>query len=139
MLAAPGSHRPLPKIRMTFARTIRCLRASLLGLFVVAQVGGIIPLIYDHTLNVFETTPVAGHSHVHVRSSIGTDAGHHHGLLGLHDQCCALHALAGPVPHVANTAPVEFGGVRMVSSGVIAVVEDSPNPLDRPPRFMPLI
>jgi len=48
---------------MTFVRTIRCLRASLLALFVVAQVAGVVPLIYDHTLNVYETAPVIAHRH----------------------------------------------------------------------------
>jgi len=46
---------------MTFVRAIDWLRASLLALFVVAQVAGVIRLIYDHTLNVFEATPVMGH------------------------------------------------------------------------------
>src|SRR5262249_15108137 len=56
--------------RMTLFRTIRRLRVCLLALFVMAQIAGVVPLIYDHTLNVFETTPVAGHTHVHVATSI---------------------------------------------------------------------
>src|ERR1700730_6549992 len=55
---------------MTFVRTIRCLRASLLALFVVAQVAGVVPLIYDHTLNVYETAPVAAHGHAHVKPTV---------------------------------------------------------------------
>jgi len=53
--------------RTTFVRTIHNLRAVLLGLFVVAQVAGVIPLIYEHTLNVYETVPVKAHGHLHVR------------------------------------------------------------------------
>ena len=47
---------------MTLVRTIRCLRASLLAIFVVAQVMGVIPLLHDHTLNVYEAAPVAAHN-----------------------------------------------------------------------------
>jgi hypothetical protein len=52
---------------MMFVRTIYWLRACVLGLFVVAQVTGVIPLIYDHTLNMYETAPVAAHGHHHVK------------------------------------------------------------------------
>ena len=65
---------------MIFLRTIRYLHASLLALFVVAQVAGIIPLIYEHTLNVYEATPVAAHGHPHVKPTVAIpDADHHHG------------------------------------------------------------
>ena len=67
---------------MTFVRTVRGLRASLLALFVVAQVAGVIPLLYDHTLNVYETTPVGVHKHPHVKPTFtNPDADHHHGAL----------------------------------------------------------
>ena len=52
---------------MMLVRTIYWLRACVLGLFVVAQVAGVVPLIYDHTLNVYETTPVATHGHHQVK------------------------------------------------------------------------
>src|ERR1700737_3859886 len=101
---------------------IRNFRACLLALFTLAQFVGVIPLIYDHTLNVFETTPVAGHSHVHTGSSIAApDSGHHHGVLDLHDQCCALHTLAGPLPQISNPTPVEFAGVRLMPVALIAL------------------
>ena len=57
---------------MTFVGTIRWLRASLLALFTVAQVAGVIPLIYDHTLNVYETMPVAAHGHPHIQPTDAT-------------------------------------------------------------------
>jgi hypothetical protein len=55
---------------MTFVRTVRWLRASLLALFVVAQVAGFIPLLYDHTLNVYETILVGVHKHPHVKPTV---------------------------------------------------------------------
>jgi hypothetical protein len=124
---------------MAFVLSIRHLRACLLALFVIAQLAGIVPLIYDHTLNVYEPTPVAGHGHAHVKPTIlNPDADHHHGMLDLHDQCCALHTLTGPLPHVADSVPVNFASFRIVPEAVIALSGDRPAVLDRPPRPMPL-
>ena len=105
----------------------------------VAQVAGVIPLIYDHTLNVYETAPVAAHGHAHVKPTVANpDADHHHGALDLHDQCCALHTLAGPLPHVIDAAPVAFASVRIVPDESIALTGANPGVLDRPPRPVPL-
>jgi hypothetical protein len=124
---------------MTFVRTIRCLRASLLALFVVAQVIGVIPLIYEHTLNVYEATPVAAHGHAHVKPTVANpDADHHHGALDLHDQCCALHTLAGPLPHVIDAVPANFLSVRITPDALIALTGGNPTILDRPPRPVPM-
>jgi len=123
---------------MTFVRTIRCLRASLLVLFVVAQVAGVVPLIYDHTLNVYEATPVAAHGHARIRPTVASpDADHHHGALDLHDQCCALHTLAGPLPHVIDAAPVAFASVRIAPDESITLTGANPGVVDRPPRPVP--
>ena len=48
---------------MPFVR-MRMLRSWLLGLYIVAQVAGVVPLMYDHTLNIYETKPVRGHVHL---------------------------------------------------------------------------
>src|SRR5262245_3262823 len=66
---------------MQFSRTMRGFRACILGLFVVAQVACVIPLIYDHTLNIYETAPVAAHKHPLANATVANpDADHHHGL-----------------------------------------------------------
>lgn len=123
---------------MLFVRTIRWLRTAFVGLFALAQIVGISPLMYEHTLNVYETTPVAGYHHVRVATSV-PDADHHHGILGLHDQCCALHALAGPLPHVANIVPIDSAAVRVAPAKLIALADARPSRLDRPPKPVPLI
>jgi hypothetical protein len=126
--------------RTTFVRTIHNLRAVLLGLFVLAQVAGVIPLIYEHTLNVFETVPVKAHGHPHVRPDIEhPDADHHHGALDLHDQCCALHnSLTGPLPNVIEAAPVGLMTMRVASYDLVALAGSDPPVPDRPPRPVPL-
>jgi hypothetical protein len=124
---------------MIFVRTTHCVRASLLALFVLSQVVGVIPLLYDHTLNVFETAPVAAHGHSHVKSTAANpDADHHHGALDLHDQCCALHTLAGPLPYVIDAAPVDFASIRIMPDELAALTGNDPPFLDRPPRPVPL-
>jgi hypothetical protein len=124
---------------MTPVRTIRCLNACLLAFYLLAQVAGVMPLIYDHTLNLYETAPVGAHSHPDVHPTVAApDADHHHGVLDLHDQCCALHTLAGPIPHTVDAVPVAFASARIVRDRVIALTGDDPVVLDRPPRPLPL-
>lgn len=120
---------------MMFVRTICWLRACVLGLFVVAQVADVVPLICDHTLNVYESAPVAAHGHRQVKpTAANPDADHHHGLLDLRDQCCALHTLAGPLPHIADIIPAGFVGMRTAPAEVIGVAGVKPHLLDRPPK-----
>jgi hypothetical protein len=111
---------------MTFVRTICWLRACVLGLFVVAQAAGVVPLIYDHTLNVYETAPVAAHGHRQVKQTASNpDAEHRHGLLDLHDQCCALHTLTGPLPQIVDVSPADFVGLRTAPVEVIGLASGS--------------
>jgi hypothetical protein len=96
-------------------------------------------LLCDHTLNVYEGVPVAAHGHPLIEPTAATpDADHHHGALGLHDQCCALHTLAGPLPHVFDTTSTDFASARIVRDELIALTGANPTVLDRPPRPMPL-
>ena len=124
---------------MMSVRTIRWLRASLLACFVVAQVVGVVSLIHDHTLNVYETLPVAAHGHPHLKPTIANpDADHHHGAFDLHDQCCVLHTLAGPLPQIINAVSASFASVRTTLDDSIALTGSTPAVLDRPPRTLPL-
>jgi|SRR6516165_991928 hypothetical protein len=124
---------------MALVRTIRWLRASLLALFALAQIAGVVPLLHDHTLNVYEAVPVAAHAHAHAKPTVANpDADHHHGALDLHDQCCALHALAGPLPHSPTAAPTGFVGFRLLPVPMVTLTGIDPATLDRPPRSFPL-
>jgi hypothetical protein len=124
---------------MALVRAIRCLRASLLAIFVIAQVVGVIPLLYDHTLNLYETTPAAAHNHPHVQPTLANpDADHHHGALGLHDQCCTSHTLAAPLPQVTGVGQVHFGSEPFFLVELTALFGRNPAILDRPPKPLPL-
>jgi hypothetical protein len=123
---------------MSFVRTIRWLRTILLGLFALAQIAGVSPLMYQHTLNVYETAPAAGHHHVRV-ATMAPDADHHHGVLDLNDQCCALHMLAGPLPRVADVVLIDALGMQLAPAALIALTNADLSRLDRPPRPLPPI
>jgi len=132
---------------MSIIRTGRWLRSCLLAIFVVAQMAGIVPLVYGHALNALEDCAVAGHphghthTHAHVCGSLASgDSDHHHGAGGaLHDQCCALHVLAGPIPQMVETAPVEMRRVRLAPSRTARLTDRGPLGFDRPPRPASLI
>jgi hypothetical protein len=116
------------------------LRAPVLALFVLAQLLGVLPLLYDHTINIYEGSPVA--SHLHRQAAPDTahpDADHHHGALDLHDQCCALHTLAGPLPSIVGATFVDFASGRVGPQTSTAVEGESPPLPDRPPRSMSAI
>jgi hypothetical protein len=117
---------------MTFAR-FRLLRRWLLGLYLVAQVGGVFPLVYGHTFIISETTPAAGH--VHLAGDAGRrDTDQHHGLVDCRDQCCAIHSLMGPLPPVVSVAPFECEATRVSWAASVALVSWHPSRLDRPPK-----
>jgi hypothetical protein len=123
---------------MLRARTASWLRACTLGLFLGAQVFGIIPATYEHTLNVYETVPVATHNHGHTNRA-APDANHHHGITDLDDQCCALHSLAGPLPNAASVPQVTSASVRLPLPEITSLSYAVSYQLDRPPKSLPLV
>ena len=124
---------------MSFVR-VRLLRRWLLGLYIVAQVAGIVPLMYNHALNIVETTPVAVHVHIRLASHTAQpDADHHHGLIDFHDQCCTIHSLSGPLPPAVSATFVETTAMPVSPAELIALVSWHPARLDRPPKFLPLV
>ena len=116
----------------------RILRSWLLGLYIAAQVVGLVPLIYEHTLNIYKELPTAGH----VQLSKGTtqdNSDRQHGLIGFHDECCAIHSLAGPLPPTVSLALEECATTRVSLAKLVALVSWHPARLDRPPKALPLI
>jgi hypothetical protein len=126
------------QMQTSCARGIRRLRAVLIGLFALAQVAGVLPLIYEHTMDVFVAAQADG-ARDHVALA-GPGADHHHGILDVHDQCCTLHTLAGPLPVFTDVALTIRMGVRITPATALAALADAdPARLDRPPKRMPLI
>lgn len=125
---------------MSFVR-VRSLRTWLLGLYLVAQVAVVVPIMCVHTLNNDDTSVVAGHVHVPLANDTGRpDANHHQGIIGFCDECCANHSLSGILPPPAvSVSLAETAGTPITAAALIAFVNWRPDRLDRPPKSLPSI
>jgi len=127
---------------MTWFRTIRRIVPSLIGLFVVAQLGGIVPAQLDHAHSA--SGAVAPHVHHHHAHQHGGEHPWHHDSSdergSLSDKCCALHAFMTAV----LPAAVAGDPGLILAERLVAVADErfsglAPGRLDRPPRPLPLI
>jgi hypothetical protein len=119
---------------MTLAKSMRRFAPWLVGLFLVAQIAGVMPLISAHTLHVFENKQVvSGDDGI---TAVGPHGTHHHGLADLNDQCCAFHHLAGVLPFVVKAAPVRLAKLAIWPFVPRALVIAEPNLLERPPKSL---
>jgi hypothetical protein len=122
---------------MTRLLTIRRLAPWLIGLFVFAQVAGVVPLISAHTLHVFESKQVVSDDDVLALGARG--AQHHHSIADLNDQCCAFHHLAGVLVYALVVGPVSFARVVVASAAPKVLLAAVPIPPERPPKSLSLI
>jgi hypothetical protein len=119
----------------------------LLGLFLIAQLAGIAPLIAVHLQHISAAeqdvaddagtgvTPHTHHHHVHQGS------GHHdHGAADPNDQCCTVHHhLAGVLPLATGAKGNEVLLAANVSLPPRALVPADPRLLERPPKLLSTI
>jgi hypothetical protein len=122
---------------MTRLLTMRRLAPWLIGLFVFAQVAGVVSLISAHTLHVFESKQVVSDDDVLAVGARG--AQHHHSIADLNDQCCAFHHLAGVLVYALVVGPVSFARVVVASAAPKVLLAADPNPPERPPKSLSLI
>jgi hypothetical protein len=123
-------------MRMSYAGTIRWLRTCLVGLFALAQIAGVSPLIYEHTLNVFDAAQGGGDRSL---TPAAPGADHHHGILDVPRSMLRSPYAAGPLPNVADIALASPLSVRIAPAALVALADTYPGRLDRPPKPMPLI
>ena len=117
---------------------VRILRSWVLGLYIAAQVIGLVPLIYEHTLEVYKTVTAAGHFQA-TSGKTQHDPHRHHGLSGSHDQCCAIHSLTGPLAPVVSLALVAPAAMRVSPTKLVSLVSWHSGRLDRPPKSLSLV
>jgi hypothetical protein len=117
----------------TMLARLQRLGPWLFCLFLVAQIGGVTPLIYVDVLHEYGHVDAAEITAV---SEANQAQPHQHdpGVHDEHDQCCALHhGLIGTLPHAA--AQVEKIGVQSILAlAPTVLVSATPARLDRPPR-----
>jgi hypothetical protein len=110
----------------------------LLGLFLLAQIAGVVPVIFDHAVHVFERQPALAEAHDH--SAPGQHGDHRHGVGDVKDECCSLHHhLAGVIPITAPAVAFTLVAASLVAPPLRALASTDPILLERPPKSSSLI
>jgi hypothetical protein len=116
----------------------------LLGLYVIAQLAGVVPLVSVHLQHVVAgeqdiaadgaDTGAAAHVHHH---HVHQSSGHHdHGAADPSDQCCTLHHhLAGVLPYAAGASGRDLVVAAIVSPLPATFVPSDPGLPERPPKL----
>ncbi len=125
---------------MALMRTMRRLVLLLVGLFLIAQLAGVVPRLavaqagakvaaqahhqpsHDH----------AGQNHSDCSKSQNHHPGEQHGNVA--DQCCALHLLTGVILPIDTAVPADRLAQSLVQESAAAIAGIAAHPLDRPPR-----
>jgi hypothetical protein len=118
--------------------TMRRFGPWLLGLFLIAQLVGIVPVMFDHAVHVFESQPALAGAHDH--SAPGRHGDHRHGVGDVKDECCSLHHhLVGIVHFPIPTAAFLLTAVLLVVPPLRTLASADPILLERPPKSSSLI
>jgi hypothetical protein len=128
---------------MALFRTMQRLIPWFVGLFLVAQLAGVVPRpVYaqpDAKTVASQVHNQQAHNHAdHGRSDHNKTQAHHpgdqHGNIA--DQCCALHLLTGVILPVEMAVPVGRLAQSILQESATAISGIDANPLDRPPRSL---
>ena len=114
-------------------RTIRGFVRALVGLFLLAQLAGVVP--FESAAADASVAPSHRHLH-HASHQAHTTAplGHSHPS-GHADDCCALHAFfAGVLPSIAAVEHAKLTGVRIGPDLAQGSIRSATSRLDRPPK-----
>jgi len=130
------THVPSKNADMTLG-VFRRLRRIAIGLFLTAQVAGVIPLISAHSSHEHLGAPIAQHSlDTADGSEIFHRSGQHQRSHGVDDECCVLHhGLVGSITPFFN-ASIDKAVRILVKGSVSTLAGGIALRLDRPPRFL---
>ena len=125
---------------MAWCRKMRSLVPWLIGLFLVAQLAGVVPSGYIHAELALGHAPLHEHQHgtaghTHHQDGTKQDGTKQDGAAA--DPCCALHSLAGVVPLIAIAILLDRIGERLSPEPADRASGIGPGRLDRPPRSLP--
>ena len=122
---------------MAILLKLRGIYVGVLALMLIAQIIGVVTLLSDHTFHLYENPGAVATAPIEVGSE-GTRPGSSgdDGLVDLHDdECCALHALSGPLPKAATIPSRNLTSEHakplvqtVLSGGHPEVLERPPNP-----------
>jgi hypothetical protein len=113
---------------MRWMRATRYIAPWFLGVFVLAQLSGIIPGHYEHAGRAG-----GGEAMMHM-PSLGGQTAHHHSLADAGDECCAFHAMPA-LPASFESRAFAFDATPVMIGPERTLVSVPPAPLDPPPRL----
>jgi hypothetical protein len=122
----------------------RCGR-WLLGLFLIAQLAGVVPLVTVHLEHAIASEQDAaadsgdGHamSHAHHHHVHHGSGPHDHGASDPNDQCCTLHHhLSGVLPAAAPARVADLVVTAILAPPPVPLVPAEPPLLERPPKAL---
>ena len=124
---------------MIWFRTMQRFVPWLVGLFLVAQLAGIVPRAAYAQPEAMTAAAPAHHQHAHDHSDDAAPRHHHDDDQGanLADQCCALHLLNAVVQLVAAAIPAEVAAGSLLGASGPSVSGTGGDLLYRPPRSHP--
>jgi len=122
---------------------IRRFGPWLLGLFLLAQAAGVMPLIGIHIQHAFENEQdIAADlsqsgkiTHVHYHHSRHDGGQHEHSSADPYDQCCTLHNHLAGVVSIASTLTQRGFTASRVEARPRSLVGTDPGALERPPKL----
>jgi hypothetical protein len=128
---------------MSSLRIKRCYGRWLLGLFLIAQIAGVVPLVSVRLQHVIAAGQdiVAGIAGAgipdHALHHAHQGTGHHDdGTADPNDQCCTLHHhLMGVLPHATGSDRNSLPIATIVSLPLRAFIPANPGLLERPPKL----
>lgn len=115
--------------------TMRRLGAWLAGLFLIAQIFGVVPLLSEHSTHEIESALVLSNKNAGIGS---IPQGHHHqhgdadGFIQHHE----LQDLSGAFTCLASQCDVDFVQVAITPFVPDALAEADPTFLERPPKHL---
>jgi hypothetical protein len=117
----------------------------LLGLYVIAQLAGVVPLVSVHHQHVVageqdiaaDVAGTGGAAHAHHHHVHQGSGEHDHGAADPNDQCCTLHHhLAGVLPYAVGASGRDLVVAAIVSPLPATFVPADPGLLERPPKLL---
>jgi hypothetical protein len=134
---------------MISARTRRWFGRWLLGLFLIAQLAGVVPLVtvyLEHAIASEQdaaadsddaAAPARAAMHAHHHHAHHGSGPHDHGASDPNDQCCTLHHhLAGVLPGLAPAGAADVLLAAIVAPPPAPLAPADPGLLERPPKLL---
>jgi hypothetical protein len=117
-------------------RRVQSVRALLTALFVATHVFGVVPLLCDHTKEIYERAlTVAAAPGEAIAANAETDGVNPDGNLA--DDCCAIDSLAGPLPNVASITADRLVSPHVFPALASPLAGGHSRVLERPPKHTP--